>query len=155
MSKKHRIQWLKKALHMSTPILADPKLPERPSSAPMQTNPDNSPNEAVTTHPNGITQVVRNFFGGGTRAQDTVLAIAIVVIVLQTILLWGAYKHQDTQGWVAEYELHHFESTEFSELKARVDTNAALIQAFGIANEVTYGRRRNNHSEQRNKDGGN
>lgn len=117
------------------------------SEVPMQTAPDHSPNEAVHTEAHGITQVVRNFFGGGTRAQDTILALAILVIIVQGALLYHLYTHSATQGWLAEYELQHFEATDFANLKSRVDTNAALIQAFGIANEVQHGRGRDNHTK--------
>lgn len=90
-----------------------------------------SPSEDVTTEPGGITQIVRNFFGGGTRAQDTILALAIFVIIVQGIFLWSAWRHQSTQAWLADYDLNHFEAGPFAALKSRVDTNAALIQAFG------------------------
>ena len=88
-----------------------------------------SPDEGVHTEPHGITQVVRNFFGGGTRAQDTILAIAIVVLVLQSFLLYGAWKDLQTQVWLRSDSL----TKENAELRAQIMTNNALLQAYGIS----------------------
>lgn len=88
--------------------------------------------ETLTAHPSAVVQSVKNFFGGGTRAQDTILAIAIVVIVLQAVLLYGAWKDLQTQTWLRSDAL----SKENSELRAQVMTNNALLQAYGITKSV-------------------
>lgn len=91
-----------------------------------------SPDESVHTEQRGITQVVRNFFGGGTRAQDTILAIAIVVIVLQSVLLYGAWKDLQTQVWLRSDSL----TKENAELRAQIIATQALVQAYGISKTV-------------------
>lgn len=91
-----------------------------------------SPDESVRTEPHGITQVVRNIFGGGTRAQDTILAIAIVVIVLQSVALFIAYKDLQTQVWLRSDSL----TKENAQLLAEIRTTQGLVQAYGIAKTV-------------------
>ncbi len=88
--------------------------------------------ESVRTEQRGITQVVRNFFGGGTRAQDTVLAIAIVVLVLVSVLLYGAYKDLQTQVWLRSDSL----TKENADLRAQILSTQALVQAYGIAKTI-------------------
>jgi hypothetical protein len=90
-----------------------------------------SPDESNRNAPHGVIQSVKNIFGGGTRAQDTILAVAIVVIVFESWLLFSAYKDMHTQQWLSDYDLNQFKSGPFAELKARVDTDDALIKAFG------------------------
>lgn len=95
-----------------------------------QYHPEYSPDESVRTQPRGMTQVVKAVFGGGTRAQDTVLAIAIVVIVLESWLLMGAWKDLQTQVWLRSDSL----TKENAELRAQIMTTQGLVQAYGIAN---------------------
>ena len=91
-----------------------------------------SADESIHTERGGVLQVVKNIFGGGTRAQDTVLAIAIVVIVFESWLLFNAYKDLQTQVWLRSDSL----SKENAELRAQIMTNNALLQAYGITKSV-------------------
>lgn len=90
------------------------------------------PDESTHTEQRGITQVVRNIFGGGTRAQDTILAIAIVVIILQTVLLLEAWKDLQTQVWLRSDSL----TKENAQLLAEIRTTQGLVQAYGISKTI-------------------
>lgn len=93
---------------------------------------EHSPDESVHTEQRGITQVVRNFFGGGTRAQDTILAIAVVVIVLESWLLMNAWKDLQTQVWLRSDSL----TKENAQLLAEIRTTQGLVQAYGISKTI-------------------
>lgn len=95
------------------------------------THAEQSPDEHVHTEQRGITQVVRNFFGGGTRAQDTILAIAIVVIILQSVLLYAAWKDLQTQVWLKSDSL----TKENAQLLADIRTTQGLVQAYGVGKQ--------------------
>lgn len=103
-----------------------------------QFHPEHSPDESVYTQSHGITQVVRNFFGGGTRAQDTILAIAIVVIILQSVLLYAAWKDLQTQVWLRSDSL----TKENAALLAEIRTTQGLVQAYGISKTVEEEKKR-------------
>lgn len=94
----------------------------------MSLHPENSPDESTHTDQYGITQVVRNFFGGGTRAQDTMLAVSIVVNILLAVLLYGAWKDLQTQIWLRSDAL----TKENAELRAQYLVNNALLEAYGV-----------------------
>lgn len=93
---------------------------------------EDSPHDTVKTDSHGITQYVKNIFGGGTRAQDTILAIAIVVIILQTILLYAAWKDLQTQVWLRSDSL----TKENAQLLAEIRTTQSLVQAYGISKTI-------------------
>lgn len=95
--------------------------------------------DTVKTESHGITQVVKNIFGGGTRAQDTILAIAIVVIVLQAVLLYCAWKDLQTQIWLRSDSL----TKENAQLLAEIRTTQGLVQAYGISKTVNDSRQEN------------
>ena len=88
--------------------------------------------ETVTTAAHGITNIIKNIFGGGTRAQDTILAIAIVVIILQAFLLYGAWKDLQTQIWLRSDSL----TKENAQLLAEIRTTQGLVQAYGISKTI-------------------
>ena len=97
-----------------------------------QIHPEHSPDEHTHTEKGGITQVVRNFFGGGTRAQDTMFAFSVIVNILLAVLLYGAWKDKQTTVWVASDQL----TKENAELRAHVIAIEDLIQSYGIAKTI-------------------
>ena len=88
----------------------------------------------VRTDANGITNIIRTVFGSTSRFQDIVSVLAVVVIIVQGVLLYRAYSHSTTQAWLADYDLNHFEAGPFARLQSKVDTQAALLRAFGPQN---------------------
>lgn len=91
-----------------------------------------SSDEHTHTEPHGVTQVVRNFFGGGTRAQDTMLAVSIVVNVLLAALLYGAWKDLGTQVWLRSDSL----TKENAEIRGHVIAIEDLIQSYGMGRSI-------------------
>lgn len=87
-----------------------------------------SPDESVTNAPHGVMQSVKNIFGGGTRMQDTLLALSIVV----NVVLIFMYMHLAQVVDLDRYDDNTFINGRFSDLKARVDTHDALIQTYGL-----------------------
>jgi hypothetical protein len=84
----------------------------------------------VHTEQHGITNIFKNFFGGGTRAQDTILAIAIVMLVLVSVLLYGAYKDLQTQVWLRDDALTKFMSGPYADMRAETKANQILIASL-------------------------
>lgn len=96
------------------------------------THAENSPDEHTHTEQGGITQVVRNFFGGDSRAHDTMLAISIIVNVLLTVLLYSAWKDLATQVWLRSDSL----TKENSEIRGHVIAMEDLIQTYGMGKSI-------------------
>jgi len=92
---------------------------------------DNS-EEHTHTEAYGVTQVVRNFFGGGTRAQDTMLAISIIVNVLLSVLLYGAWKDLGTKVWLRSDSL----TKENAEIRGHVIAIEDLVQSYGMSKDI-------------------
>lgn len=86
--------------------------------------------ETISAAPKSVVQVVKNFFGSGTRAQDTILAIATVVIVLQAVALYTAYKDMQTQTWLRDDALTKFMSGPYADLRAETKANQILISSL-------------------------
>lgn len=101
---------------------------------PMVAGAHSSESTQVRTESNGITNIIRTVFGSTSRFQDIVAVLALVVIIGQAVLLYRAYTHSTTQGWLADYDLNHFEAGPFARLQSKVDTQAALLRAFGPQN---------------------
>lgn len=86
--------------------------------------------ESITAAPKSIIQVVKNIFGGGTRAQDFILAVASIVIVLQAVALYIAYKDMQTQVWLRDDALTKFMSGPYADLRAETKANQILIASL-------------------------
>lgn len=93
---------------------------------------EDSADESVTAAPHSVIQIVRNFFGSGTRAQDTLFAFSVLANILLGILLYSAWKDLQTQVWLRSDSL----TKENAELRAQVETTKALVQAYGIGRTV-------------------
>jgi hypothetical protein len=91
-----------------------------------------STDESTCTKPYGVTQVVRNFFGGGSRAQDTMLAISIIVNVMLAFLLHDAWKDLGTQVWLRSDSL----TKENAEIRGHVIAIEDLIQSYGMGKNI-------------------
>lgn len=79
-----------------------------------------SPDESATNASQGVMQIVKNIFGGGTRMQDTLLAVAIVVIIFQAVCLYTNYKDMRTQEWLKNDALDKFITGSYADTKAHV-----------------------------------
>jgi uncharacterized membrane protein (UPF0182 family) len=95
-------------------------------------HPEHSGNESVHTAQGGITQIVRNMFGGGEKSQDRLFAFSVLVNILLGVLLYGAWKDLQTQIWLRSDSL----TKENAALLAEIKSTEALVQAYGIAKTV-------------------
>jgi hypothetical protein len=84
--------------------------------------------EDIKADAHSVIQIVKNFLGGGTRAQDTMLALSIVVNVLLAVLLYGAWKDRQTAIMLASDAL----TKENAELRAQYLLNNALLEQYGL-----------------------
>lgn len=91
-----------------------------------------SADEATTNAPNGVMQSVKNIFGGGTRAQDSMFALSLLVNVLLAFLLYGAWKDLGTQVWLRSDSL----TKENAEIRGHVIAIEDLIQSYGMAKNI-------------------
>lgn len=87
-----------------------------------------SPDESVKNSPHGVIGIFKNVFGGGTRMQDTLLALSIVVNIVMIFM----YMHLAQVVDLDRYDDNTFINGRFSDLKSKVDTHDALIQTYGL-----------------------
>ena len=93
---------------------------------------EHSADESHHVERGGVLTIVKNLLGGGTRAQDTMLAFSIIVNILLSVLLYGAWKDLGTQVWLRSDSL----TKENAEIRGHVIAIEDLIQSYGMSRNI-------------------
>lgn len=94
-------------------------------------HPENCRDEHVHTEQRGITQVVRNFFGGGTKAQDIIVACCLVALVVLIFLYRYDAQERDLDRYDDGQRQEKLDK-EMAELRSDLRVDHELIQAYGL-----------------------
>lgn len=95
---------------------------------------EDSPHDTVRTEPHGITQVVKNILGGSNR--DLFIGLLLALSILINVILIFEYRDKKTQEWVNQYDLTFFKTNDYAALKAQVEAQEKLINAWGLREAV-------------------
>lgn len=115
---------------------------------------EQSPDESVSTGARGISQVVRNVFGGSSR--DVLWGVALGVSLAVNLIAIFSWRDSRTESQVKDYDLTFFLNHDWVDLKSTVQTDHQLIQAYWprqVVQEQDNGRRRRDHHSERNAKG--
>lgn len=100
----------------------------------IQLYPDHSPNEGVNAGEGANVNIVRLLFG--EKGKEIFYGIVLGISIVVNIIAIFAWRDAATEQRVKQYELQFFETHEFAEVKAQIQTNQALIQAYGLQKVV-------------------
>lgn len=89
-----------------------------------------SPDESVTAHPGANVNV--NRFSLPRDPYQLTTAVALALSILGNLFMYIAYRHLEQTVDLDRYDDNTFINGRFADLKAKVDTHEALIQAYGL-----------------------
>jgi hypothetical protein len=116
---------------------------------------EQSPDEHVHTEQRGISQVVRNIFGGSSR--DVLWGAALGVSLAVNLVAIFFWRDARTESQVKDYNLTFFLNHDWVDYKVKLESDHQLIQAYwprqAAEMEQDNGRRRSDHHQERDAKG--
>jgi hypothetical protein len=94
-----------------------------------------STDESTCTKPYGVTQVVRNFLGGGTRSQDIMVACCLVALVVLIFLYRYDAQERDLDRY-DDGQRQEKVDKELADIRSDLKVDHELIQAYGLRKAV-------------------
>lgn len=91
--------------------------------------------DTVTTESHGITQVVKNIFGNASNREVVIGALLGISIIVNVLAIY-TWRDAATEARVKDYDLTFFVTHDFAALKADVQVNQKLIEAYGLQKAV-------------------
>lgn len=65
-----------------------------------------------------------------------IMAIITGISVVASCMLYEAYRHEEQTEDLKRYDLDFFKQNDWAQLKSQVETQGALIQAYGLQKAV-------------------
>ena len=96
-------------------------------------HPEHSNNDAVTAHQGANVNVTRL---SAEKGKSILLGLALGLSMAVNIIAFLSWREARTEAQVKDYDLTFFVTHDFATLKAEVEVNQKLIEAYGLQKTV-------------------